>query len=192
MSIILHTVQSCGVLYNYSENSLLLNGFVKCYDQPYSSHTTSSDLNACNGSQFVFVGAKISISTTTFAIGAFGSSNIFAVTNSTTTAYYDPGRGAYWYRYTSHSFGFASSSSVNLDNCDYGEGDNDCASRLCWHLDISDGGWRAGCTTELNDDPTWRKMIYKGNIAPACFQGKRNSYITKATSRQWGSCLFPS
>ena len=161
---------------------------MKCYDQPYSSPTTSSDLNACNGSQFVFVGAKNSISTTTFAVGAFGLSNIFAVTNSTTTAYYDPGRGAYWYRYPSYSFGFASSSSVTLTVCDTGS--TDCASRLCWHLDINNGGWRAGCTTGLNGDPTWRKVMYKGNFAPACFQGKRNSYITKASSRQSGSSLF--
>ena len=166
-----YSVQSCGVLYNYSENSLLLNGFVKCYDQPYSFHTTSSDLNACNGSQFVFVGAKNSNFTTIIAVGAFGSSNIFAVTTSTTTAYYDLG-GAYWYRYPSYSFGFASSSNVTLNTCDVGS--TDCASRLCWHLDINVGGYRAGCTTWLNDDPTWRKVMYKGNIAPSCFPGKKN------------------
>ena len=125
------TVQSCGVLYNYDENLLLLNGFVKCYDQPYSTPTTSSDLNTCNGSQFVFVGAKNSSLTTNFTIGAFGSSNIFAVTTSTSTAY--------WYRYPSYSFGFASSSSVTLNVCD--EGSTDCVSHLCWHLDVNVGGW---------------------------------------------------
>ena len=149
---------------------LLTNGFVKCYDQPYSSFSTSRDLNACNGSKVVFVGAKSSNITKTIAIGAFGTTNVLAVTNSTSTAYYDPG-GAYWYRYPSNSFGFASSSSVNLDTCDYGEGADDCAHRLCWHLDQSDGGWRAGCATELNNDPTWRKVIYRGSAAIPCSTG---------------------
>ena len=150
-----------------------MNGFVKCYDQPYSSPTRSSDLSNCSDSQVVFVGAKYAEMSHTFAIGAFGSPNIFAVTTSTSTAYYDPG-GAYWYRYPSYSFGFASSSSVYLNSCDYGQGNNDCAHRLCWHLDQGIGGYRAGCTIGLNGDPTWRKVIYKGSDAPPCFPGKNN------------------
>ena len=89
-----YTVQPCGVLYNYSESLLLLNGFVKCYDQPYSSSTSSRDLDACNGSQLVFVGAKNNNLSTNVAIGAFGTTKILANTYSTSTAYYDPG-GAY-------------------------------------------------------------------------------------------------
>ena len=114
-------VPSCGVIYNYSEEALALSGYVKCYDQPYSSSTTISDLAACNDTQIVFVGAKSSNSSTVFAIGAFGSPNVFTATYSTTTAYYDPG-GAYWYRYPSYSFGFASSSSVNLNTCENSSG----------------------------------------------------------------------
>ena len=165
--------QSCGVTYNYSEGALVLSGYVKCYDQPYSSATTDSDLAACNNTQIVFVGAKSSNLSTVFAIGAFGSSEIFTATYSLTTAYYDPAGGAYWYRYPSYSFGFASSSSVNLNSCDYGQGYPDCVSRLCWHLGGGDGGYRAGCTTGLNSDPTWRKVIYKGNNNLAmCNSGK--------------------
>ena len=165
------TVISCGVLYNYNESILLLSGFVKCYDQPYSSFTTSSDLDACNGSEVVFVGAKSSNFTKTIAIGTFGTTNVLAVTNSTSTAYYDPG-GAYWYRYPSYSFGFASASSVTLSTCDvFGQSNDVCAHRLCWHLDQSDGGWRAGCTTGLDSDPTWRKVIYRGSAAMPCSTG---------------------
>ena len=174
----IYTVQPCGVLYNYSESLLLLNGFVKCYDQSYSSFTSSRDLDACNGSQYVFVGAKTSSYSTHLAIGAFGTTKILANTYSTSTAYYDPG-GAYWYRYPSYSFGFASSSSVNLYTCDIsGLGNDDCAHRLCWHLDQSGGGWRAGCRTGLNDQ-TWRKVIYKGNTAPACFPGNTLIQVVK-------------
>ena len=160
------------MVYNYSEGALALSGYVKCYDQPYSSSTTISDLAACNDTQIVFVGAKSSNSSTVFAIGAFGSSNVFTATYSTTTAYYDPG-GAYWYRYPPYSFGFANSPSVSLSTCDVVQVSNDCASRLCWHLDQSVGGYRAGCTTGLNGDPTWRKVIYKGNNNLAmCNSGK--------------------
>ena len=162
------TVTSSGVLYNYNETILLLSGFVKCYDQPYSSFTTKRDLDACYGSKVVFVGAKSS--NFTIAIGAFGTNNVLVVTNSTSTAYYDPG-GAYWYRYPSYSFGFASSSSVNLNTCDVGQGNDDCAHRLCWHLDQTSGGWRAGCVAFLNGDQTWRKVIYRGSAAPLCTTG---------------------
>ena len=144
---------------------------MKCYDQPYSSYTTTRDLAACNDTQIVFVGAKSSYSSTVFAIGAFGSPYVLTATYSITTAYYDPG-GAYWYHYPSYSFGFADFSSVNLNTCDVG-GSNDCVSRLCWHLDQNTGGYRAGCSTFLNGDPTWRKVIYKGNnSSEMCNPGK--------------------
>ena len=160
----------CGVLYNYDEAFLIANGFMKCYDQPYSANTKSADLDACSGSPVVFVGAKGSNLTTKFTIGAFGTSNIFTQTSSNRTAYLDPG-GAYWYRFPNHSFGFASSSSVNLSACDYGQGPDDCASRLCWHLDENIGGYRAGCMIGLNNNSTWRKAIYKGNILITCLTG---------------------
>lgn len=146
---------------------------MKCYDQLYSSCTTSSNLDACLGSKFIFAGAKSSNSTSKFLIGAFGTSNVLAVTGSTTTAYYDQG-GAYWYRYPTYSFGFAASSRVNLVIGDAYEGDDDCSHRLCWHVDNDFSGYRAGCLTWLFYDPTWRKVMYKGNIAPACFQSKCN------------------
>ena len=164
------TVPNGGVLYGYNEQLLILNGFTKCYDQPYSSPTTSMDLSNCSDSQVVFVGAKQS--NVTINIGAFGSFNIFSDTVSRTTAYYDPG-GAYWYRYPSSGFGFASSSSVQLYDlgCDYSGGSNDCASRLCWNLDFPYGGYRAGCSTGLEADTMWRKVIYKGSTT-SCLYGK--------------------
>ena len=170
-------------MYSYSEGALALSGYVKCYDQPYSSYTTTRDLAACNDTQIVFVGAKSSYLSTVLAIGAFGSPYIFTATYSKTTAYYDPG-GAYWYRYPSYSFGLADFSSVNLNTCDYDQSSNDCVSRLCWHLDQNSGGYRTGCTTGLNGDPTWRKVIYKGNNSSAmCNPGKSiYFYITAVFS----------
>ena len=158
---------ACSVVYNYMESILNTKGYIKCYDQPYSFSTSSAELAACSGSQYVFVGAKSTCDATNFAVGAYGlTSKVFNATASSATAYQDAAGGAFWYRLPGASFGFASSSSVSLNSCD--TSNLDCGSRLCWHLDQNVGGYRAGCTTGLNGDAKWRKVIYKGNAAPSC------------------------
>ena len=138
------------------------------------SHATSSA--ACSGSEYVFVGARTSKGASSFAIGAFGvTSNVFKNTNEQTKAVLDAG-GAYWYRRPGWSFGFASSSTVNLNSCDYNN--PDCASRMCWHLDQNAGGYRAGCTVGLNSDSNWTKVIYSGKNLPTCSPGKPNYCTT--------------
>lgn len=167
-----HTaIPSCGVLFYHDEASLIQNGFTKCYDQPYSYPTSSADFTSCN--RFItFVGAKASSAQTYIDIGAFGlTKNIFAVSTSLTFPTYDP-IGAYWYKYTAKSFGFSATSSVNLNNCDYGQVGPDCVHRLCWHLDQAGlGGYRAGCAIGLNSDVNWRKVMYTGNALQSCFPG---------------------
>ena len=103
------------------------------------------------------------------------TSNVFKNTNEQTKAVLDAG-GAYWYRYPGWSFGFAPSSTVNLNSCDYNN--PDCASRMCWHLDQYVGGYRAGCTVGLNSDSTWTKVIYSGKNLPTCSPGKPNRCTT--------------
>ena len=132
------SLPTCGVLYDYKESDLIQKGYVKCYEQPYSHATSSASLAACSESEYVFVGAKKSMGASSFAIGAFGvTSNVFKNTYEQTKAVLDAG-GAYWYRYPGRSFGFASSSTVNLNSCDYNN--PDCASRMCWHLDLNNAG----------------------------------------------------
>ena len=75
------SLPSCGVQYDYKESDLVQKGYVKCYEQPYSHATSSANLAACSGSEYVFVGAKTSKSASSFAIGAFGvTSNVFKTT----------------------------------------------------------------------------------------------------------------
>ena len=179
-------VPSCGVLYNYPENTLIQKSFTKCYDQPYSHSTTSADLANCQGSSLIFVGAKSSSGSNSFAMGAFGvSSNVLKTTSSVTKACIDD-RGAYWYRYPKWSFGFASSPTVNLNSCDYNN--PDCSHRLCFHLDQNAGGYRAGCTVGLNGDSTWRKVIYKGNYLNSCSPGQQ--YQMHTTHDHMYTCTF--
>ena len=173
-------------MYNHDEASLLSNGFVKCYDQPYSYGTSSSDFSSCNG-YINFVGAKTSSSATTFAVGAFGLYTIFSTTTSTTTATYDLG-GAYWYFYPSYSFGFADVSSVTLNECDVASSPY-CTSRLCWHMDLGVGGYRAGCTLGLNGDATWRKVVYTGSKMFSCYPGISNAVIGMHATFQ---CMYAS
>ena len=161
------------MLYDLPESIIIQNGYIKCYDEPYATPTTSNALLLCSGST-VFVGAKSSASATTFAIGAFGySSVVFFTTNSHTTAYYDTVGGAYWYRLPTNSFGFADSSTVNLNTCDFGQGSPACLSRLCWHLDQNVGGYRAGCYIGLDWDSSWRKVIYVTNANYQCGPGMK-------------------
>ena len=63
-----------------------------------------------------------------------------------TAANYDQ---VYWYWVRGYGFGFADTSSILLNPCDVAS--TDCASRLCWKMDINfgSGGYRAGCTHGL-------------------------------------------
>ena len=123
-------------------------------------------------------------SATTVDVGAFGSASIFSTTGSTTTASLDS-YGAYWYRYPSYSFGFSSSSDITLNSCDVKS--NNCANRLCWHLDQNFGGYRAGCSTGLNGDIYHYKLIFKGSTAPSLIPtaspSRPTAYPTLAPSR---------
>ena len=159
------------MLYGFPESILIQNNFVKCYDELYRDVTTSDDLLPCSGNS-VFVGAKATVSATTFELGAFGSStNVFSITSAHGTAYYDSAGGAYWYRLPQNSFGFAGISSITLNTCDYAPDYPDCLSRLCWHLDQSIGGYRAGCATDVTYDSDWRKVIYATNATYQCGPG---------------------
>ena len=166
-------VPICGAIYSYDEPTLALSGYTKCYDQPYSHITTSAELAACKGSNWVFVGAKNNSNATNIVLGAFGySSKVFTTTSSTTTAYLDKYGGVYWYNYPNWGFGFTAVPSVNINFCDAGQAVGNCAYRLCWNLDEGIGGARVGCTENLNNDAVRRKVMYKGNQVYTCVPGK--------------------
>ena len=60
---------------------------------------------------------------------------------------------------------------MNIFDCDYGQAAGNCAYRLCWNLDYGIGGYRVGCTENLNSDSVWRKVMYKGNQVYSCVPG---------------------
>jgi hypothetical protein len=64
--------------------------------------------------------------------------------------------GAYWYRYSGYSFGFAGNQSINLGSADTNS--INPTERLSWHLHSS-GGWRIGELTNLNSNSQYYKII---------------------------------
>ena len=158
-----------------------LSGMTLCYDQPYSHPTNSADLEACasKGSQ-VFVAGTLG---STVVLGAGGATSCVFQATSNPCGTYSTARacnGAFWYNSnvcTGKAFGFAGSSTVNLNNPDvarmpgygYDTGADDGATRLCWLMDnghSSWGGWRLG-TQMLMYDSTYRKRIWVSSITTA-------------------------
>jgi hypothetical protein len=79
----------------------------------------------------LIVGASSVSSENILILAATGLTNkILTNTSSNSTAYLE--NGAYWYRYSGRSFGFAGSQSINLDFPDVNS-DNP-TERLSWRL----------------------------------------------------------
>eukprot|EP01034_Spumella_vulgaris_P021450 gene21450-27483_t len=149
-----------GIVSGKSIAELTAEGFTVCYDQPYSTATTSTALlTACNTetAAMLFVGSKSSSSDAILSLGAYGlASDVFSATYSTSTAVLK--NGVYWYFYV--AFGFADSSYIVLNQADTV---SPSAFRLSWLLNVvsSGGGYRSGNTLGLTYDTKWRKVIYK-------------------------------
>ena len=148
-----------GVQRNYNEAILWVDNFVKCYDKPYSHATTESDLEQCSDASWVFVGAKQSSARTNFLIGAYGfATTVFTQTKYANLAYEH--NGLYWYMKPGSAFGFSSTENVMLLSTDIMDDHN---NRLSWSYDNSfgEGGARAAQYMDLEDDDTFRKIIYR-------------------------------
>jgi hypothetical protein len=125
-----------------------------CLDTTYSQATTSAVINACTG-PFLFVGALYS-GFSYFELGAWGPvSEVQTKTVLNTPHLYN---GVYWYFTSSKSFGFSLNPSISQSSCDTQS--TDPYYRLCWHLDGSSGGYRAGNVLSLNSDTSYSKVIY--------------------------------
>lgn len=147
--------------------SVLSAGYSIARHDPYSRYTTSSDIRSCGSSTWTCFGALPYYNAPHFTL--FACSRTAVITQqplgSTSTAIFE--NGAYWYNIPPESIGFADSSVVQLSSADVAATDGDtCALRLSWHLDNPNGGWRAGCTTGLNDDSGWQKVIVCSAMPP--------------------------
>ena len=100
-----------------------------------------------------------------YVFGAYGPSSILTTYTTENTVAYNPGSiyhhsyNVYWYNSIVtglSSFGFAPSSTIQLQNADtFDIGNN---QRLSWHLNTGGRGYRAGTITYPGD--SMRKVIY--------------------------------
>ena len=171
-----------------------------CLDVPYSHQTTQTDLYQCNVNPFTYllVGARESGASILTVAATAQTGSIFALTTSATASSFS--NGVYWYNYEGHSFGFAGSSDINLNQADTSS--DDCQHRLSWHLDLGIGGYRAGCTLSLNNDNSqFRKVIYVlnsdcesvitygGSGSNGCNQCEFGKYSSKLGATSSAMCL---
>ena len=147
-----------GIMLNVPVSSL--GNYRVCMDVPYSDASSQAKLTACSNdpSQYVAVGAKQAGSSTLALVAVARASEAFSQHCDARLA-----NGAYWYNCAGKSFGFAPTSSISLSSADTNS--DQCASRLSWHMDGSSGGYRSGCTTDLNSASSYYKQIY---ILPGC------------------------
>ena len=156
-----------------------LNGWSKCYDEPYSDHTYPSSFSSCaiGDGYYLFVGAKSSSSTENIHIGAYGPSSVINITTSSATNAYKPswysGYNVFWYYYPGNSFGFSPVETINLNSADTSTSDD--SDRLSWHFGQTVGGYRAGSNIALNSDTTWRKIVYYKQ----CVSGVSGKLLTR-------------
>ncbi|CAF1404016.1 unnamed protein product [Adineta steineri] len=128
------------------------------YDQPYSHHTTTTNLldAAKSCSNQVLVGARRNATIPQLELAAVGPVNVLQQQTvlNTPVKYGD----VYWYSMTLKSFGFSPNNKTIQSTGD--SFDSSSTLRLSWHLDQREGGYRAGSTLPLNQDAIWRKVIY--------------------------------
>jgi hypothetical protein len=133
-------------------------------DVPFSAYTSQAELAACGNdpNQYVVVGAKLAGSSTLALMAVARAGDAFAQHCNARFS-----NGAYWYNCIGKSFGYAASPSIILNSADTSS--DLCAYRLSWHVDQNVGGYRAGCTTGLNDNQRYYKQIYilSGDKPPA-------------------------
>ncbi len=129
-----------------------------CQDVPYSHVTTVADIENCKSRGNVFAAAaKSSASPDRLALVAMLLSSDLITTSSTSSAS-GPFNGAFWYYFPGRGFGFASVRSISL-NYYTDDSSSSCEYRLSWFLYASEGGYRAGCATNIYGS-SWRKVMY--------------------------------
>ena len=146
-----------GVLNSVTFDNLDRYGCKVCYQQTYSTWTTSDDIRKCAG-PYLFVGGRATASST-FMLGAFDTSAVIHTETQLNTPHLS--NGVYWYFTQYKSFGFSRDANIKQSPGDILSTDGN--ARLSWHLDISTGGFRLGPPLGypfLNFATDYMKAIY--------------------------------
>ena len=151
------TLYPFGVLNSVTFENLDRYGCKVCYQQTYSTWTTSDDIRKCAG-PYLFVGGRATASST-FMLGAFDTSAVIHTQTPHNTPHLS--NGVYWYFTQYQSFGFSRDANIKQSPGDILSTDGD--ARLSWHIDISIGGLRLGPLLSypfLNFATNYEKAIF--------------------------------
>jgi hypothetical protein len=152
------SAQPFGIQYgNITLSKLADHGCSVCFDETYSTPTTSARIEACAGS-YLFVGARLTTDDK-FELGAFAAAEDIKTKTALNTPHL--ANGVYWYFTPGVSFGFLNSTILLQNQADIATSDG--KSRLSWHLDMNIGGERVGNHLELNQGAAYHKSIYSCN-----------------------------
>ena len=173
-----------GIQQNVSEQALINNGWTKFYEQTYATIIGTSTTLIRPSGQYVILSAKAADSTTILLAAAAPTAQVFTQTVQNTPQLIN---GTYWY-YTlgisitdvGGSIGFAPTPSINQNAADIEEG----GQRLSWHVTGTEGGYRIGTITGLNDATDYLKQVWtwNGPAAPAPLFVRQSSNLSFAQS----------
>jgi len=177
-----------GIVHNYSRGALEELGFVPCYFGHYSDKTDYTEIME-NCPPFVgdasynmplFFGACDSSDCDTIYVGSFSNDNRllvyladfaqggdFSTLENKETVWYAVKRLSRKFNFGANPFvswlGFAPNPTVDFaeENCDTFDPMND--DRLCWMMDHSHGGYRAGNHVDLGSSKNWYKVLFYSN-----------------------------
>ena len=164
-----------GIQQNVSEQTLRDNGWTLFLEQTYGTRIGSSGSQLIPSGPYVILTGKEVGSSTLPVLAAAPTSQVF-----TTTALDTPQliNGTYWYYTQNKSIGFSPTNIITQSPAD--NTDTSSPLRLSWHLLSSDGGWRLGATTWLNDSTNYLQQVWTWTPAPV--NVRQTSNLTFAQS----------
>ena len=155
-----------GIQQNVSEQTLRNNGWTLFYERTYSTANSSTGSEFRPNESFMIVTGKSIGSDTLTSVAAAPTNSIFTATSLNTPQLIN---GTYWYYTPTTSFGYSptnviSQSTADVTGCNGAGVYNQCASdpsRLSWHLDGSNGGYRLGKAGWINNDASGGNLFVK-------------------------------
>jgi hypothetical protein len=169
-----------GIQQNVSEQTLRNNGWTLFLEQTYATRIGSSGSQLIPSGPYVILTGKAVGSSTLPVLAAAPTSQVFTETVINTPQLIN---GTYWYYTQNKSIGFSPTNIITQSPAD--STDMSSPLRLSWHLLTSDGGWRLGATTWLNDSTAYLQQVWTWN-------GVSTANVRQTSNLTFGQSLYAS
>jgi hypothetical protein len=156
-----------GIQQNVSEQTLIDNGWKKFYEQNYSTANSSTGSEFRPSESFIIVTGKSIGSNILTTVAAAPTNSVFTETSLNAPQLLN---GTYWYYTPATSFGYSPTNQITQATADVtgcnGQAPQASAcesdpSRLSWHLDGFNGGYRLGNAGWINNDGSGGNLYLK-------------------------------